>query len=287
MSDLSLNDAVISFAKETCHFTDQNLELPWTWGSYDEEGVRFAFFRTYEELRQLAVELRADRHATGRPITQAQVILGGYQAAFQDLQALLVNISDQTAEIAPGEEWSQKRTLAHIIDAEQGFVYVIHQALARIRGEQSSDIDLSEEAWYAFWPFDPTSQVDGGHSMSALLSYYETLNARVLDEYYQVTDTELEVPSRYWEDTAMSIRFRLHRFDSHLRQHTIQIEKIQAVLEIRVSETRRLLRLIYNALAEVQSAVLGDPLTGAEARRQLASDIEARTSEITTIVARS
>ena len=115
MTKSHLAEAVDSLAAETFRYSDQDLEKPWAWGAYDAEGVRFAFFRTYEELHQLAAALKTQRTIATPPISQAQIILGGYQAAFLDLQALLVGISDQAGEDAPSGEWSQKLTLAHII----------------------------------------------------------------------------------------------------------------------------------------------------------------------------
>src|SRR6266511_2424547 len=49
------------------------------------------------------------------------------------------------------------------------------------------------------------------------------------------------------------IRFRMHRFEEHLRQHTIQIDKTLAVIAP-PTEAHRLVRNIYNALADVESA---------------------------------
>jgi hypothetical protein len=85
----------------------------------------------------------------------------------------------------------------------------------------------------------------------------------------------------------MMIRFRLHRLDSHLRQHTIQVEKIQAALGTPTNEARRLLRLIYNALAELQGALLGAPQTGIDAQHALAQTITERTGEIAAITAKA
>lgn len=49
MANSPLAGAVEKFSAITHAYTDQDLERKWTWGAYDE-GVRFAFFRTYEEL---------------------------------------------------------------------------------------------------------------------------------------------------------------------------------------------------------------------------------------------
>ena len=78
----------------------------------------------------------------------------------------------------------------------------------------------------------------------------------------------------------MPVRFRLHRFDSHMRQHTIQVQKTLDMLGRRPNEARRLLRLIYNALAKVEAARLGDGEIGEKEYQALAAQITVRTSEI-------
>jgi hypothetical protein len=75
-------------------------------------------------------------------------------------------------------------------------------------------------------------------------------------------------------------RFRLHRFDSHLRQHTVQVEKTLVALGRGPSEARRLLRLIHAALAEVEGATIGAPDAGAAVCAYTATAISARADDI-------
>jgi hypothetical protein len=44
----------------------------------------------------------------------------------------------------------------------------------------------------------------------------------------------------------------MHRFEEHLRQHTIQLDKTLAVVRP-PTEAHRLVRNVYNALADVES----------------------------------
>jgi hypothetical protein len=59
---MSLGQAVERFAAVTRAWPDEALEREWKWRAYNE-GVRHAFFRTYEELRELAVTLATERAA--------------------------------------------------------------------------------------------------------------------------------------------------------------------------------------------------------------------------------
>ena len=95
----------------------------------------------------------------------------------------------------------------------------------------------------------PKDAVDG--TIENVRNAFFAVHRRVLTELDDVTDAELEQDAWYW-DGAMPIRFRLHRFEEHLRQHTIQLDKTLAVIGP-PTEAHRLLRNVYNALADVES----------------------------------
>ena len=76
--------------------TEKDLGREWKWKDHDEEGIRFAFFVTLQELRQLAVTL-STLHSKPTP---AQQILGQYHAAYLDLQAAVLGLSNVDAERA-------------------------------------------------------------------------------------------------------------------------------------------------------------------------------------------
>lgn len=103
MFNSELKRAVQEFTDLTLPLTEKDLEHPWVWKDHAEEGIRFPFFVTLQELRHLAVTLAALRT---KP-TPAQHILSQYHAAYIDLQAVLLGLSAVDAERAPAEgEWS-------------------------------------------------------------------------------------------------------------------------------------------------------------------------------------
>ena len=86
MFNIELINAVEDFASLMLPVTEKELEREWIWKDHDEEGIRFAFFVTQQELRHLAVTL-----SSGLPKpTAAQRILSQYHAAYMDLQAALL-----------------------------------------------------------------------------------------------------------------------------------------------------------------------------------------------------
>jgi hypothetical protein len=264
MFDLSLFQAVESFSRAALAQTDAALERPWAWGEYDSEGIRFAFFRVYEELCTQAVLTAAE----GRPaaIPSVRRILALTHAAYRDLQAVLLGVDEHTAALAPAEgEWPIRQTLAHMIGADAGFFVLVKHSINQHRlgcwaFERVPDevydtvIGLSEAEFDA---------VLGG-PLGSLQEFHDRLHARILDELSDIRDSELELPSRFWESVPMPLRFRLHRFDSHLRQHTIQLEKTLTALDRPPDEIHRLLRLIFAGLTEAEGAAYAAGLpTGA------------------------
>lgn len=283
----TLTKAVEYFATLTQSISDPQLERAWAWQSYDSEGIRFAFFRTYEELRELAVKLRSTRIAQGKPPSAAQLILAQYDAAYWDLQAALCGLAPGQIVQAPAEgEWPVQKVVAHILGADLGFYVAVRYALDRQRSGDGRPAALTEEVWAAISGLDDAAfdaLVAG--PFASLQDYHRTLHERVLREFAGISDAELEAPSRYWENEPMSVRFRLHRFDSHLRQHTIQVDKTTAALGQTPSEAKRLVRLIYAALADVNGALIGAWDIAASSRHELAQTIRTRAEEIAGLLA--
>ena len=305
MLETLLHSAVDQLAQLAQRIADPDLDRDWAWGAYDEQGVRFAFFRTYEELRELAALTATARQAEGRGATTAQRILAQYHAAFLDLEAALLGLDDEAGNQAPAEgEWSVRETVAHIAGADAGFYGAVTFALARARGGLPA-AEIPDEAWddllghdeEAFTavmdaPLRSIPQVLGtpppsalrksplGRAVASIRDYHAAIHRRVLDEFAGITEEELSTPSMYWEGYALGLRFRLHRFDSHLRQHTVQVDKMLEAIGRGPNEAARLLRLIYAALAEAEGVCIGAWDVGAERRREVATEIEARSGEM-------
>ena len=137
MTVLSLAQSVEAFANFTQSLTDADLDCAWAWGDYDSEGVRFAFFRVYEELRTLAVKTSETRADTGHPPTSAQRILAQYHGAYRDLQAALLGVPAEWLDLPPGEgQWSVREALSHIVGADAGFFAVISHSVSQLATAQ-------------------------------------------------------------------------------------------------------------------------------------------------------
>ena len=285
MSDINLIQAIEKFSAVTHRLPDEDLELDWSWRAY-HEGVRFAFFRTYEELRELAAALITERTTRGKPITTAQHALAQYHTAYRVLQAVLIGLDDTFIDAYPARgEWPLRMILGHIIAAEREFFARIWHAVERFRAGNDEPLEMTAEEVAEFvGSFEEFERTMNRLSVPGIMAYYDALHKRVLRELTAIRGLELEAPSLWWEELPITVEFRLHRLDSHLRQHTVQIDKTLVALGQAPSEAKRLLRLIYAALADVDSTMIGAWGFGKEKRLEVAAQIAQRADEIKQIV---
>jgi hypothetical protein len=248
-----LTASVLDFTKIFASVPDVELDRPWPWKGNDE-GVRFAFFVVNLELRELAVRLNSQCN----PMQPVEQILSQYHAAFLDLQAALYGLSDEDANLAPSEkDWTLKRLLAHIVSTEIGFTAVIRHALKGHRAAAWTTAPMTAKDGIELTGL---SETEYGELMQGsyknLLSYHQTLHSQITTEFSHISTAELDLPAIFWEPEPFPIRYRLHRYESHLRQHIIQIDKTLPVIQRAPSEVRRLIRMLYAAQAEVDGILI-------------------------------
>jgi len=271
----TVTQAVEALVRKTVGLSDADMGREWKWGVYDEEGQRFALLMTHHELRDLAVRLAAKRPAR----TQAAAILAQYHQAYRELSGALAPVRTEDLDRAPAEgEWPVREVCLHMLGAEYGFLRVCRIALERHRSGKAGE--PAEAEWdAASVPYldarkaatEPLAAADERQIRDA----FATIHIRNLRELADITDAELELPSWFW-DGPMPIRFRLHRFEEHLRQHTIQVDKTMVGIGRGPTEAHRLVRNIYNALADVET----EPVNDDALRASFAKTIEERAAAL-------
>jgi uncharacterized damage-inducible protein DinB len=263
---------VESLVRATVDLPDSEMGRPWAWREYDEEGLRFSLLMAQHELRDLAVRLAAKRPT---PPTQAQRILGQYHHAYRDLTGALAGVRDDDLDRAPAErEWPVRDVILHMLGAEYGFLGVVQYARSP-EGPSDEEGDRYP-AWRAAHGYRAPETLEGG-IVEVRNALFE-IHRRILRELAEVSDDELERPALFW-DGRRSIRFRLHRFEAHLVQHTIQIDKTLSAIGRAPTEAQRLVRVLYRDLAEVE--MLGSPAFGQDERAAVAGTLAERAREIT------
>lgn len=252
-----LTASVEAFVAATRGVSDEALGRPYAWKEYDE-GLREAFFRVYEDVRSAAAHSASMRAVSSSPATEAQRIVAQYHAGYRDLLAVLLSATDNDLDRVPAAgQWPLRAVLEHMIGGDYGFRFVVRRALAELRsGGTPAAYDL-DAAWAAIKAERAplSSVIEEG--LDDICHFYAGLHGEVVELCSGVSDAELEAPSYYWESEPFPLRFRLVRFDAHLRQHTIQAEKTLVAIGKGPTEAQRLGRHIYAALAEAEGALIG------------------------------
>jgi hypothetical protein len=281
MLNIEISNAVKNLAKLFATIPDDQLDHPWHWKGHDE-GVRFAAFLTLLELRTLAVKL-AENRSTPQPVHH---ILGQYHAAYLDLQAALCGLPLEDANRAPSEkDWPIRRVYAHILGAEIGFSVVVKYALEGHRAGSWTPEPMSEQNQGRLigMSMDEYKGLMNG-SLDQLIVFHQSLHQKLLCEFADIHPEELTQPATFWEEERFPISYRLHRFEAHMRQHTIQIDKTLAAIGLAPTEGKRLVRMLYAAQAEVDGALIGVENTLPQERIEVADTVSARTAELMQII---
>jgi hypothetical protein len=278
--------AVDEFDRRLRAIDDRALEAFWAWEAYDEEGVRFGILRTAEEIGDAAVELAARRAADGRPPTRAQRIIGRYLVAWRELWSV-ADRADAVVDVAPADgEWPLRTILDHLIEADLGFIATIRNGVDQRRSGVAEPRRIaSDEAWLALAEVEeePWHAALAG-DLVEIRAFHRTVRDRIVERLGGLTDEELAWTSPVWDGERPN-RFRLGRFESHLRQHTIQAEKAVQATQGAPREVERLLRLVARATGDVEAAALGAaPELVAEVVAALADPLAARTQELAAAV---
>jgi uncharacterized damage-inducible protein DinB len=268
----TVTEAVEGLVRATVDLADAEMGRPWVWHEYDDEGLRFALLMTQHELRDLTVRLAGSRAA---PPSQAEQILGQYHDAYRDLVGALAGVRDADLDRAPAEgEWPVREVLDHMLGADYGFLAVIQYARAPDRPRDPTAAGDRYQSWKAEHGYAAPA-VSGG--IADVRNTLFEVHRRVLRELSDLTDDDLERLATSW-DGDKPIRFRLHRFEAHYVQHTIQVDKTLAAIGRGATEAHRLVRVLYRDLAPVE--MLASAGHGEKLRAAVAAEISARASEV-------
>lgn len=210
---------------------DERLAQParWSWPARTaDRDARYALYHALEAEQRAVID-------APRAPSEAARILSLAQAAFGDLCGLLAGRRDDVLDRVPAEgEWSVRRTLAHAIAVERSY-----RASAGYARDRRPDEPLK-------LPDDRRPPPDPAHtagSFGDILERFAEQRAETDATLAPLTDAQLALPTM-WGSYEVDLRHRLHRFASHLAEHTGQIEKGLVALGDQGTDARRIARRI-------------------------------------------
>ncbi|HVR88034.1 MAG TPA: DinB family protein [Candidatus Limnocylindria bacterium] len=250
--------AVERLVAASVRLSDADLDRPYVWHDYDGDGLRFSLLTAHHLLRETTATCAAARLAAGEPFSEGQRILAQVHEAYRDLSGALAGTTDADLDRDPGAgQWTLRAVLAHGLGADSAFLTAIVLALDAVRAGRLSERSTKEK-----WESREVPVEDPSGSRGDVLNALFRSHTAILLALDTVSDAELDTPSFFWESEPYPIRFRMHRFEEHWRQHTIQLDKTLAAIGHPPTEAERLVRNIYNALAGLESVTSGVAVGG-------------------------
>ena len=233
---------------------DDALAGPWPWRGKEAE-VRYALYRSLEEEQEALVRARARWEPS-----EAERILTLARRAFGDLRGLLVGLPDNTLDTARDAEWSLRDVLRHALLVEKR--YAVNTLFAAHRGD---DEPLHLAAGDPRSPSERDVDVSGG--VETVMERFAAARDQTDALLGALPEPALTRPTA-WSGHEVDVRFRLHRFASHLVEHTIQCEKALAAGSIRVGEARAIVRRIWALRGELEATSDDDAMAALDAAHE-------------------
>ena len=213
-------------------------ELAQAWRFRDKPmEFRYTLYRAIEDAQEASVRLAALPHPESRRI------LSLAQRAFGDLRGLLIGLPADLLDQPPREgEWPVREILRHVVLVEGRYAVQTQYAVERV---DTDPMRVADDKL-------PTlAKTDAAGGISEILRRVGEARAETDRRLGDLPTAAMARPTQ-WIQYDVDVRFRLHRFASHLVEHTIQCEKALAALGWRMTEGRRIVRRLTGLLGEIE-----------------------------------
>jgi hypothetical protein len=232
------------------------LEGMWPWpGSTSEVEVRYGYYRLFELLEQAAADVIA---ALGGVVAAPGGRLGSAATVARwSLHGLLLPLADADLDRDPGNaEWTVRQTMGHMVQSQQFYGSFTAWWLTQAPTPAAiPPVALTYEV--------PSEEDLSAGSVTDVRTRLDTLLDLAMARLGGLNDEQIAVPAR-WSGGEVTVGFRIGRWASHIREHTIQVEKTLVMLDWPTTEVQRLVRLIFEAYGRLEETVFG--LDAAEAQ---------------------
>jgi hypothetical protein len=247
---------LIAAAHDLLAIPEAALVLPWSWIGGSEDEVRYGGYRAAEALEQAEIEARAATSVADAGERRVARIIGPSTAARWDLHGLLLPLDDRQLDADPGGgEWTLRLVLGHIIASQRAYAW--SNAWIQAHGPDAADPGRQIRVPDSFWdalPDEATTEASG--SLDDLRARLDAILDLSMERLAGVPDDRLAIPTR-WSGFPVTLGFRFGRWASHIREHSIQVEKTLVPLGYASTEPARLVRLVLAAYGRAEAVVFG------------------------------
>jgi hypothetical protein len=215
--------------------------------------VRYLLLRLAERDDERLVEVELALRELGFRQTEAQMALRLAAGRWGDLKALLVGVPDDLLDRPPSDgEWTLRQILGHLLSVERRYLLQ-----SRYAAERLSDLSLPIRLPESRLPAAEGEPMPTG-GLSDLLAVLEGARAETSRDLATLSNEVLGAPT-IWAGWTVDLRFRLHRFGAHLRQHAVHLAKSLSSLGWRPTEAQAILGEAERARARLEGALVGVP----------------------------
>jgi hypothetical protein len=271
---LAARGDVMAAVRDLASITDRDLVTEWAWKGGSEDEIRYGFYRILEILERAAIDAAAAVRATGLERGRAADLIAPATAARWDLQGILLQLPDAAWDADPGgEEWTVRQTIGHVIGGQRG--YAIATAWWQAQGLPADD-NLPNARPQAY-EGRPTDEEEATGTPAEVRTRLDELLDESTVRLAGMPADRLGYGTR-WAGFAVDIGFRIGRWSSHFREHTIQVEKTLVMIGHTPTEVDRLIRLILAEWGRAEAVVYGSPSADEAIAALGAAAAEARTT---------
>jgi len=233
---------------------DASLEDAWAWKGDSEVELRYVFYRLLEEFERAGIDAAAALRAVGIDRGKAADVIAPATAARWDLQGILLPLPDAAWDADPGGgEWTVRQTLGHVIGGQRS--YGVNVAWWQAQA-LPVDANLPKSRPASVDEALPSDEEEEAGTPAELCARLDEVTDRATERLAALPAERLAYGTR-WVGFALDIGFRLGRWSSHFREHTIQVEKTLVMLGHTPTEVDRLIRLILAAWGRAEEAIYG------------------------------
>jgi len=232
---------------------DEALERDWPWRDRVAD-VRYGFYHAYEVLEAAAADVRRVLDETGAHRAPGARRAAGATAARWDLHARLLPLDEAALDAPPGgEEWTVRQTLGHIVNGQRS--YGRYSAWWLLQRDVPT---LADRAPEDLGPPMPDETADGEGTLAEICARLDALLDAGMAAFGGLDDAALAVRAR-WAGFPVDLGFRIGRWGSHIREHTVQVDKTLAMIGWVPREVDRLAGLVLSAWGRLESEIFGLP----------------------------
>jgi len=268
---------VVAAVRELATLKDADMETFWAWkgDGGGDNAIRYGFYRIYEDFERAGIDAAAALRASNTERGRAADLIAPATAARWDLQGILIQLPDDLWDKDPGDEqWTIRQTLGHVIGGQRGYAAVTAWWQSQGLPADSNLPTARPNHIYDVLPEDDEEAVGTPAEVRARL---DAVTDAAAERLAGLPPERLAHGTR-WMDFAVDIGFRIGRWSSHFREHTIQVEKTLVMIGHTPTEVDRLIRLVLAEWGRAEEVVYGAPDAGEALRPLVEAAAGARTT---------